>query len=299
MTTANIRICLFELPEKDQAVIQRVINFSASRGKQYSISDLAESHVVITLDTTVLPNHNALIIRIGASDEHLSDAVLQRPLLVTRVMRTLDDAIKLLDVEAMEAPTNSMSTTASPNQTDIAVAVTTTPKVSTDTTTQATALESNQVVEQPEPASTITTNNTTPAPPETNTQQDGYLALVVDDSAAIRKQLEIELRTANIRAEFAETGEEAVEKSAAQDFDLVFLDIIMPGIDGYEVCRQMRARPSMKKTPIIMLSGKTSPLDEVQGVIAGASTYLTKPVKHEQFQETLKRVSKWLNAFAK
>ncbi len=72
----------------------------------------------------------------------------------------------------------------------------------------------------------------------------------------------------------------------------------MPGIDGYEVCRKMRASKAMKKTPIIMLSGKTSPLDEVQGVIAGASTYLTKPVNHEQFQQTLKRVSKWLTNFA-
>ena len=53
-----------------------------------------------------------------------------------------------------------------------------------------------------------------------------------------------------------------------------------------------------KKTPIIMLSGKTSPLDEVKGVLAGASTYLTKPVKHEQFQQTLKRVAKWLSVFA-
>jgi DNA-binding response OmpR family regulator len=48
-----------------------------------------------------------------------------------------------------------------------------------------------------------------------------------------------------------------------------------------------------------MLSGKTSPLDEVQGVIAGASTYLTKPVKPEQFQQTLKRVSMWLANFAR
>ena len=73
----------------------------------------------------------------------------------------------------------------------------------------------------------------------------------------------------------------------------------MPGINGYDVCKNMRKRADMKKTPIIMLSGKTSPLDEVQGVLAGASTYLTKPVKSEQFQQTLKRVSKWLADFAK
>ncbi|MGB1255324.1 MAG: response regulator [Thiolinea sp.] len=137
-----------------------------------------------------------------------------------------------------------------------------------------------------------------PAKP-TGTQQAEFhhFALVVDDSAAIRKQLELELRAAGIGADFAETGEEALEKVAAQSYDLIFLDIIMPGIDGYETCRQMRIRSEMKKTPIIMLSAKTSPLDEVQGVIAGASTYLTKPVKSEQLQKTLKRVSMWLDNF--
>ena len=90
----------------------------------------------------------------------------------------------------------------------------------------------------------------------------------------------------------------ALEKIKEQQFDLVFLDIIMPGIDGYETCKAMRATAEYKKTPIIMLSGKTSPLDEVQGVIAGATTYLTKPVKSDKLQETLQRVSKWINNFA-
>ena len=133
--------------------------------------------------------------------------------------------------------------------------------------------------------------------PEAEQASGQFIALVVDDSAAIRKQLELELRSAKIQADFAETGEEALEKSAQKNYDLIFLDIVMPGIDGYEVCKQMRARESMKKTPIIMLSGKTSPLDEVQGVIAGASTYLTKPVKHEMFQKTLSRLSNWLSDY--
>ena len=72
----------------------------------------------------------------------------------------------------------------------------------------------------------------------------------------------------------------------------------MPGIDGYETCKRLRATDAYKKTPIIMLSGKTSPLDEVQGVIAGATTYLTKPVKSAMLQETLARVTKWIDNFS-
>lgn len=128
-----------------------------------------------------------------------------------------------------------------------------------------------------------------------------YHALIIDDSAAIRKQLEIELRSAGISSDYAECGEDALDKIKQEDnhFDLIFLDIIMPGIDGYETCKAMRSDANYKKTPIIMLSGKTSPLDEVQGVIAGATTYLTKPVKSDKLQVTLNRVTKWIDNFAR
>ena len=251
-------IYLFEVPEKDQAVIQRVVSFAASQGKAYALEPAIErADIIMTLEDSELPANTALHIRIGDADLPC-DIVLQRPLLVTRVMRAIDDAVQMFKSRPAMPPTLESAAT------DLEI----TP-------------EPSPQVEQPqEPAYT-------------------YIALVVDDSAAIRKQLEIELRSANIKAEFAETGEEALEKSAAKLYDLVFLDVVMPGIDGYEVCRKMRASKAMKKTPIIMLSGKTSPLDEVQGVIAGASTYLTKPVQPEQFQQTLKRVSKWLTNFAR
>lgn len=265
-----IGIYLFGLPDKDQAIIQRVITFGATQGKNYIIeADLDNARIAISLDNIELPSNHAVSIRIGDSNLPC-DLLLQRPLLVTRVMRALDDATQILKSKPMTAEIPLPNTV---EETD-------------------TAPPPQQPERAPEPEVAF--------PKEEKTVTDGYAytALVVDDSAAIRKQLEIELRDAHIKAEFAETGEEALEKSAWKQYDLIFLDIIMPGIDGFEVCRQMRARKTMKKTPIIMLSGKTSPLDEVQGVIAGASTYLTKPVKHEQFQQTLKRVSKWLTNFA-
>ena len=134
---------------------------------------------------------------------------------------------------------------------------------------------------------------------ENDSQDTGHHALVIDDSAAIRKQLELELRDAGITADFAECGEDALDKIKDTQYDLIFLDIMMPGIDGYDTCKAMRKTEAYKKTPIIMLSGKTSPLDEVQGVIAGATTYLTKPVKSAMLQETLNRVTKWIENYAK
>jgi CheY-like chemotaxis protein len=261
----TIGIYLFELPEKDQAVIQRVVSFAASQGKDYHLQPvITQASVIITLEDSELPHHTAVLVRIGDVDLPC-DIVLQRPLLVTRVMRAIDDAVHLLKSRPIPEA-QATATTEPPPATAPEPDITSIQHVDIEVVSENTYL---------------------------------YTALVVDDSAAIRKQLELELRSANIKAEFAETGEEALEKSAQKLYDLVFLDVVMPGIDGYEVCRRMRASKVMKKTPIIMLSGKTSPLDEVQGVIAGASTYLTKPVQPEQFQKTLTRVSKWLTNFAR
>ena len=316
-TKQEISICLFELPDKDQAVIQRVITFGASQGKPYALhANLGDAHIVVASDDTPLPTHSAVSIRIGDAGSAGCDLILARPLLVTRVMRMLDDAATLS--KSRPAATILASVVEehipqSPPET-ITQAISTPEPISEPEIIPPIAeavVEAEQVVEQAKTETEVSepitlANNATPEAicedvvTEAETADSYlYLALVVDDSAAIRKQLEIELRNAQIKAEFAETGEEALEKSQSKLYDLVFLDIIMPGIDGYEVCRQMRSRKNMKKTPIIMLSGKTSPLDEVQGVIAGASTYLTKPVKHEQFQQTLKRVSKWLTNFAR
>ena len=128
---------------------------------------------------------------------------------------------------------------------------------------------------------------------------DGYRALVVDDSVAIQKSLEMNLSALEQIAviDFADSGEIALEKARAIRYDLIFLDVMMPGIDGYETCSQLRKMPQYKKTPIIMVSGKSSPLDEVKGVIAGCTTYLTKPVQQDAFQKLSRRVLAWLENY--
>lgn len=127
----------------------------------------------------------------------------------------------------------------------------------------------------------------------------GYRALVVDDSVSMQKSLEMNLVTLDqiARVDFADSGEAALEKAQAMKYDLIFLDVMMPGIDGYETCSRLRKLPQYKKTPIIMVSGKNSPLDEVKGVIAGCTTYLTKPVQQEAFQKLSRRVLAWLENY--
>lgn len=274
-----VGVCLYQLNAKEQAVVQRVLSFSGTQAQHFKTAELNQANIVVVADQSELAleqvaEQDCFLIRIMDAGNTLPcDVELYRPLLVTRVMRTLEEARKLW--LAGKTPDELTLDGVKP--------VSPTPLETIENTP-------TQVLAPPSEISLAT------EPPHHEPTYHHY-ALVVDDSAAIRKQLELELAQAGIGADFAEDGEQALVKIAERSYDLVFLDIIMPGMDGFETCRQMRLRKEMKKTPIIMLSAKTSPLDEVQGVIAGASTYLTKPVKTEQLQKTLKRVSAWLDNY--
>jgi len=120
-----------------------------------------------------------------------------------------------------------------------------------------------------------------------------HTALVVDDSVTIRKQVELALRMHDIEATCAETGESAMAFLATRHFDLIFLDVVLPGgTDGYQICRSIKKSSVHKNTPVIMLTGKSSPFDRVRGSLAGCDPYLTKPVENHTFNTVLKKYLK-------
>lgn len=114
-----------------------------------------------------------------------------------------------------------------------------------------------------------------------------HRALVVDDSPTVRKQLVLELGSFNIQVDTAETGEQGLEMLQRNRYDIIFLDVVMPGADGYQVCKTIRRNQDTKFTPIVMLTSKSSPFDKVRGSLAGCSSYLTKPVDYENFYQVL------------
>ncbi len=112
-------------------------------------------------------------------------------------------------------------------------------------------------------------------------------ALVVDDSPTVRKLVELELRHFNVQVDVDETGEGALERLAHTHYDLIFLDLVLPGTDGYQVCKEIRKNPKTKQTPVIMLTSKSSPFDRVRGSLVGCSEYLTKPVDYNAFRQVV------------
>lgn len=101
--------------------------------------------------------------------------------------------------------------------------------------------------------------------------------LVVDDEDMIRSLLRLTLVRAGYEVTEAETGEEGIKIVREQKPDLVLLDVMMPGMDGFAVCEQIRQEPAVSEIPIIMLSARKDPHSRQKSRQIGATDYLTKP----------------------
>src|SRR5262249_28516287 len=110
--------------------------------------------------------------------------------------------------------------------------------------------------------------------------------LVVDDEPAVRRALERALKLDSYDVELAADGREALDHLADNPADAVILDVMMPGIDGLEVCRRMRAAGD--RTPILMLTARDAIDDRVNGLEVGADDYLVKPFALRELQARLR-----------
>lgn len=114
-------------------------------------------------------------------------------------------------------------------------------------------------------------------------------ALVVDDSTTIRRLMDLTLTPLGIDVEFADRGEEALAQVKRTRYDIVFLDIMLPGIDGYRVCKQIKSEKNTRDIPVIMLTSKGTAFDRVRGLMAGTDVYLTKPLDRGQLIQALNK----------
>ena len=113
--------------------------------------------------------------------------------------------------------------------------------------------------------------------------------LVVDDEEDVVEVVSHFLEQEGYNVEKAYDGEEALEKATAE-IDLIVLDIMLPGLDGYEVCERLRSRVETETIPIIFLSAKTEEQDQISGLMMGADDYLTKPVSPQVIVAHVKAV---------
>lgn len=105
--------------------------------------------------------------------------------------------------------------------------------------------------------------------------------MVIDDSNTIRRSAEIFLKNSGCKVILAEDGFDALAKIANEHPDIIFVDIMMPRLDGYQTCSLIKRNARYKTTPVIMLSSKDGLFDRARGRMVGSDQYLTKPFTQE------------------
>lgn len=112
--------------------------------------------------------------------------------------------------------------------------------------------------------------------------------MVIDDSKTIRRTAETLLKKAGCTVVTATDGFDALAKIADTKPDIIFIDIMMPRLDGYQACALIKNNSNFKSTPVIMLSSKDGLFDKAKGRIVGSDEYLTKPFSKEELLGAIK-----------
>lgn len=113
--------------------------------------------------------------------------------------------------------------------------------------------------------------------------------MVIDDSQTIRRSAEIFLRQSGCEVFLAEDGFDALSKIATHLPDVIFVDIMMPRLDGYQTCSLIKRNARFKSIPVIMLSSKDGLFDRARGRMAGSDQYLTKPFTHNSLLDAVRQ----------
>ncbi|UXI70156.1 response regulator [Tahibacter amnicola] len=115
-------------------------------------------------------------------------------------------------------------------------------------------------------------------------------ALVVDDSVTVRNQLDAALKDVGFITDLASSGDQAAAMMAKKRYDVVFLDVVLPGEDGYAICKAIRRTPVGKSRQVVMLTSRSSPFDRARGALAGCNMYLVKPLSLDVFYGAVEKV---------
>jgi DNA-binding response OmpR family regulator len=113
--------------------------------------------------------------------------------------------------------------------------------------------------------------------------------LIVDDEEDIRTVLQARLETAGIEVRTAATGMEALERIRSDPPDLIVLDLMLPGIDGFGVCAMVKRDQRFSRIPVILLTARSQPQDRLTGTSLGADAYLTKPFRADELLAEIRK----------
>jgi len=123
---------------------------------------------------------------------------------------------------------------------------------------------------------------------DNQTEFSGLKIMVIDDSKTIRRTAEVLLKKAGCTVITADNGFESLPIISSQHPDMLFIDIMMPRLDGYQTCSLVKNNSDFSDTPVIMLSSKDGLFDRAKGRVVGAELYLTKPFTREDLLSAIR-----------
>jgi twitching motility two-component system response regulator PilG len=127
-------------------------------------------------------------------------------------------------------------------------------------------------------------------------QMSAIKVMVIDDSNTIRRSAEIFLKNSGCSVILAEDGFDALAKISNEHPDIIFVDIMMPRLDGYQTCSLIKRNTRYKSTPVIMLSSKDGLFDRARGRMVGSDQYLTKPFTQETLLDAVQTYAAIISA---
>lgn len=298
-----ISVGVVDLPDHERVILKLIFavsHKSTIRNFAYSIVDPATADIVLRDADSRAPTHDRVVLSVtDAKPETADGPVMLRPLIATRVLAVLDDYFaqqqrarreqddaNAADADA-DADTQETNSTEAPMLYDVAI-------VPEDA-----AINSADTHVDADPAHAVARDMAalddallrddiimTPTHVVDASRASRKRVLVVDDSPAVRKQIEIELVHFDVEVEFAASARQAIAMIDTRAYDLAFLDVVLPDMDGYQICKQVKAKA--KRTKVIMITGKATTEDKLKGTLAGCDAYLVKPVGRLTFQSTVK-----------
>ena len=278
-----LTITLLGVPEPEAQRIQRVLIAGQARGLPYALSDnpaAAGTRCVIVVnadDSTAARAWQALKrarddlagISVSAQPDVRAcsgDYTLRRPILGLELIRALQEIAASQSTQVGQVATRA-----------------------SDRLGEAMRASSRARPEMPARATDTPEQARAARPRRRGSGQFSGRALVVDDSATIRRQLQLVLGDQGVEVEVAHNGELALQLLSTREFDIVLLDVVLPGADGYQICKAIKRSRTRRPPPVVMLTSRSSPFDRARGSLAGCDGYITKPASLARIKEAVAR----------
>jgi len=264
--------------ETERLMLSSIFGLAARRDPSFlqreaKSSQRTDLYLVDADDESAMAEFAAIHVRvpapavlIGTSDRNTGLPLLSRPLQWARVLQSFDDAVQ----GGAPVPSTENEKTMLLQRTSTGIGARTPPPGGAARTNPGAGAAAR------------------PASAAARPRRPADAVLVVDDNATVRKFMETRLAPYGFNVDFAETGEQAVGLTGTKEYTCVFLDVVLPGIDGYQVCKLIKGnKQAVKRTAVVMLTSRSSPFDKLRGSLAGCDEYLTKPVDENHLLEVI------------